>query len=163
MIPKKIHYCWFGKNPLPRSVKKCIASWRKFCPDYQIIEWNESNFDVNSHPFIKSAYDNKAWAFVSDYARLKIVYDNGGIYFDTDVELLKNIDHLLENNFYIGVQQSGLLCTTGLGFGAERENDYVCSMLKKYDELVYTEAGKRERFFLGFLQIGGLWQPCLVR
>ena len=105
MIPKKIHYCWFGKNPLPADVKKCIESWKKYCPDYEIIEWNESNFDITQNPFMKAAYENKAWAFVSDYARLKVVYDNGGIYLDTDVELLKSLDSLLENPCYLAIQQ----------------------------------------------------------
>ena len=110
MIPKVIHYCWFGGNPLPKDVKKCIKSWKKYAPDYEIIEWNEYNFDINCHPFVKTAYEAKAWAFVSDFARLKVIYDNGGIYFDTDVELVKNPDFLLENQCYIGVQQSGHLC-----------------------------------------------------
>lgn len=139
MIPKKIHYCWFGGNKLPADVKKCIKSWKKYCPDYEIIEWNESNFDIDCHPFVRSAYDAKAWAFVSDYARLKVIYDHGGIYFDTDVELLKNIDFLLENKFYIGVQQCELLCTTGLGYGAEKNNLLVEKMLMEYDGLKYSK------------------------
>ena len=79
MIPKIIHYCWFGKKQLPREVKRCIESWKKYAPDYKIIEWNETNFDVLENEFVKNAYNSKAWAFVSDYARLKVVYDNGGI------------------------------------------------------------------------------------
>ncbi|MDO4832161.1 MAG: glycosyltransferase [Clostridia bacterium] len=134
MIPKKIHYCWFGKKPLSKEVKKCIKTWKKYCPDYEIIEWNESNFDVNSHPFVKKAYEAGKWAFVSDFARLKIVYEEGGIYLDTDVELLKNIDFLLDNEFFIGVQQSQKCVTTGLGFGAEKNNQVILKMLKKYDE-----------------------------
>lgn len=144
MIPKKIHYCWFGGKKLPVDVKKSIESWKKYCPDYEIIEWNESNFDIDCHPFVRSAYDAKAWAFVSDYARLKVIYDNGGIYFDTDVELLKNIDFLLENDFYIGVQQSGLFCTTGLGYGAEIHNSIVKQMLLKYDGLVFEKNSAKE-------------------
>ena len=120
MIPKIINYCWFGKNPLPTSVKKCINSWKKYCPDYKIIQWDETNFDVKSNMFVKEAYEAKAWAFVSDYARLKVKYENGGIYFDTDVELVKNLDFLLKNSAYIGIQQSEYLCNTGLGFGAEK-------------------------------------------
>ena len=76
MIPKIIHYCWFGGKPLPKDVLDCIKTWKKYCPDYEIKRWDESNFDVNSHPFMKAAYEAKAWAFVSDYARLKVVYDN---------------------------------------------------------------------------------------
>ncbi|MGN0317898.1 MAG: glycosyltransferase family 32 protein [Lachnospira sp.] len=142
MIPKVIHYCWFGGKPLPDDVKKCIKTWEKFCPDYEIKRWDEKNFDVYSHPFIKSAYEAKAWAFVSDYARLKIVYDEGGIYLDTDVELLKNLDFLLEYKFYIGVQQQDNYCTTGLGFGAEKNSPIVESMLKVYDSLTYEDSQK---------------------
>lgn len=137
MIPKVIHYCWFGGKPLPNEVKACIASWKKFAPDYRIIEWNEKNFDVEGHPFVKAAYVSKAWAFVSDYARLKVIYENGGIYFDTDVELLKNPDILLENECYIGVQQLGQICTTGLGFGAVKSSIVVRDMLEKYNEITF--------------------------
>lgn len=137
MIPKIIHYCWFGGNPLPREVKKCIESWEKMCPDYEIKKWDESNFDVNSHPFTMAAYKAKAWAFVSDYVRLKVIYDNGGIYLDTDVELLKNLDSLRKYECYIGVQQTERLCTTGLGFGAVRFNPVIHKMLEKYDHLEF--------------------------
>ena len=85
MIPKIIHYCWFGRKPLPELASKCIASWKKFLPDYEIKEWNEDNFDVNQIPYTDQAYKSKKYAFVSDYARFKIMYENGGIYFDTDV------------------------------------------------------------------------------
>ena len=139
MIPKRIHYCWFGRNPLPQDVKKCMESWKRFCPDYEITEWNESNFDINCHPFVKSAYEAKAWAFVSDYARLKVVYDHGGIYLDTDVELLKNPDFLLNYPCYIGVQQVGHFCTTGLGYGAVKGNPTVKRMIMQYDGLVYKK------------------------
>ena len=91
MIPKVIHYCWFGGNPLPESAQKCIASWRKFLPDYEIKEWNESNFDVNAIPYTAQAYAAKKYAFVSDYARFSILYDNGGLYFDTDVEVIRRV------------------------------------------------------------------------
>ena len=101
MIPKVIHYCWFGNNPLPFEVKKCIDSWKKICPDYEIKRWDETNFDVYQNDFIKSAYGSKAWAFVSDYARLKIVYDEGGIYLDTDVELKKSLDELRKNEGFL--------------------------------------------------------------
>ena len=80
LIPKVIHYCWFGRNKKSKSVLKCIQSWKKYCPDYEIIEWNEDNFDVNCIPFVKEAYDAEKWAFVTDYARLKIIFENGGIY-----------------------------------------------------------------------------------
>lgn len=139
MIPKIIHYCWFGEKPLPSEVKECIKSWKEKCPDYQIKCWTEQNFDVQAHPFTKAAYEAKAWAFVSDYARLKAVYDNGGIYLDTDVELLKNLDELLYSECYIGIQQADNYCTTGLGFGATQHNKVVLMMMRKYDDLIFSE------------------------
>lgn len=142
MIPKIIHYCWFGGKPLPKDVLDCIKTWEKYCPDYEIKRWDESNFDVNSHPFMKAAYEAKAWAFVSDYARLKVVYDNGGIYLDTDVELLKNTDFLLENQCYIGIQQPESLCTTGLGFGAQKSSPVVQKMMECYDSISFTDQEK---------------------
>lgn len=95
MIPKKIHYCWFGGNPLPELAQKCIASWKKYCPDYEIIEWNESNFDIHCCKYVEEAYNAKKWAFVSDVARLYALVNYGGIYMDTDVEVLKPLDDLL--------------------------------------------------------------------
>ena len=144
MIPKMIHYCWFGGKPLPKDVLDCIKTWEKYCPDYEIKRWDESNFDVNSHPFMKAAYEAKAWAFVSDYARLKVIYDNGGIYLDTDVELLKKPDFLLENQCYIGIQQPESLCTTGLGFGAQKSSPVVQKMMECYDSISFTDP---PRFF----------------
>ena len=126
-------------------MRKCQRSWKKFCPDYKIIEWNESNFDIHSHPFLLSSYKEKAWAFVSDYARLKIIYDNGGIYLDTDVELLKNLDELLKYNCYIGVGQSGHICNTGLGFGAVKRHHIVHKMLLQYNNLIYVKS-ERAKF-----------------
>lgn len=152
MIPKKIHYCWFGGKPLPLEVKKCIRSWEKYAPDYEIVQWNEQNFDVNENKFVHQAYKAGAWAFVSDYARLKIVYDNGGIYLDTDVELLRKPDFLLENNFYIGVQQLGKYVTTGLGFGAEQYNKVVQELLDEYKNLEFVEKEKN-KFACPFLNM----------
>lgn len=142
MIPKVIHYCWFGGNPIPTEMKKCIKSWEKMCPDYEIKRWDESNFDINEHPFVKTAYDAKAWAFVSDYVRLKVIFDYGGIYLDTDVELLKSLDSLLDYKCYVGIQQSEHLCNTGLGFGAEKSNQIVQQMLKQYDGLTFSVKNK---------------------
>ena len=106
MIPKIIHYCWFGGNPLPDDAKKCIASWKKFFPDYEIKEWNEENYDLNSCPYVKEAYESKKWAFVSDYARFDILYKYGGLYFDTDVEVIKSFDDILKNGAFMG-QEAG--------------------------------------------------------
>ncbi len=95
-IPKVIHYCWFGGKPLPELAQRCIASWKKYCPDYEIIRWDESNFDFNYNDYVREAYEAKKWAFVSDILRLYVLVEHGGIYMDTDVELLKPLDNLLE-------------------------------------------------------------------
>lgn len=92
MIPKVIHYCWFGGKEKPELVKKCIDSWKKYCPDWEIYEWNETNFDISLVVYMKEAYEMKKWAFVSDVARLMIIYLNGGVYLDTDVELTGSIE-----------------------------------------------------------------------
>ena len=93
-MKKYIHYCWFGDKPLPKLAKKCIESWKKYLPDYEIIRWSEENVDLEECPFIKGAYENKKWAFVADYARTRALNEMGGIYFDTDMEVTKNIDEL---------------------------------------------------------------------
>lgn len=103
-IPKVIHYCWFGGNPLPELAKKCIASWEKFCPDYEIKEWNESNFDIHCCAYVKEAYEEKKWAFVSDYARFWILYHEGGLYFDTDVEIIAPLDELVSRGSFMGCE-----------------------------------------------------------
>ena len=105
-IPKVIHYCWFGGKPLPEDVKRYIESWKKYCPDYEIVEWNENNFDINSNAYVKEAYEAKKWAFVTDYVRLYALYNNGGIYMDTDVELVAPIDCFLENHAFSGFESN---------------------------------------------------------
>ena len=110
-IPKIIHYCWFGGNPLPDDVKKYIESWKKFCPDYKIIEWNESNFDLNMNTYIKEAYECKKWAFITDFVRLYVLYNYGGIYMDTDVEVLKPLDVFLNNQAFSGFESSTTIPT----------------------------------------------------
>ena len=104
MIPKIIHYCWFGRGPLPELAQKCIASWKKYLPDYEIKEWNEDNFDVNIIPYTAEAYKAKKYAFVSDYARFWILYKFGGIYFDTDVEVIRPIDDIVERGNFMGFE-----------------------------------------------------------
>lgn len=133
MIPKVIHYCWFGNNELPQEVIKCIDSWKKYCPDYEIKRWDESNFDVNANQYTKEAAQEKKWAFISDYARLEIVYNNGGIYLDTDVELIKNLDPMLNCNCFLGMEATSSLIATGLGFGAEKGSEAVKEMLDEYE------------------------------
>lgn len=104
MIPKIIHYCWFGGNPLPELIQNCIKSWKKYCPDYEIMEWNESNFDVHCNRFVSEAYQAKKWAFVADYARLYAIYHCGGIYLDSDVELLRPLDAFLSDEAFAGFE-----------------------------------------------------------
>lgn len=135
-IQKKIHYCWFGNGTMPAITQKCIKSWKKYCPDYEIICWNEKNFDINQNKYMREAYEAKKWAFVSDYARLKIIYDNGGIYLDTDVELIKSPDKLLENQAFMGFDEKGIVAT-GLGFGAEQGNEIIGEFLKDYDNISF--------------------------
>lgn len=140
MIPKKIHYCWFGRGEKPALAEKCIQSWRKFCPDYEIIEWNEDNFDLNSNGYTKFCYDNKKWAFLSDYVRLAVVCREGGIYFDTDVELLRSPDALLDYAAFYGFEHEGAVAT-GLGFGAEANHPTIVAMKELYDRMQPDEAG----------------------
>ena len=140
MIPKKIHYCWFGGADKPKSVKKCISSWKKFCPDYEIIEWNESNYDVNSTEYTKMCADEKKYAFLSDFARLEIIEKNGGIYFDTDVELIKNIDSLLDNEAFFGLENPDYVAT-GLGFGSVAHGQAVTAMVKEYEPYLDGKSG----------------------
>lgn len=111
MIPKIIHYCWFGGNPLPELAIKCIESWKKYCPDYEIKEWNESNFDLNMFPYAKEAYENRKFAFVTDVVRLYALYTEGGIYMDTDVEVLKPLDEYLKHNAFSGFEDEKLVPT----------------------------------------------------
>ena len=142
MIPKKIHYCWFGKNPLPNEVKKCIESWKLFCPDYEIIEWNEENYDVFKIDYMAEAYKAKKYAFVSDYARLDIIYNNGGIYLDTDVELIRPLDDLLHHSCYLGMELPGRVAT-GLGFGAVKGNNFLYENMKYYEQNHFIINGKK--------------------
>lgn len=108
MIPKIIHYCWFGGNPLPELAIKCIESWKKYLPDYEIKEWNESNFDVNMIPYTAEAYRLKKYAFVSDYARFYVLYRYGGLYFDTDVEVIRNMDDIIARGPFMGMEAGNL-------------------------------------------------------
>lgn len=142
MIPKKIHYCWFGRNPLPDSALKCIASWRKYLPDYEIIEWNEDNYDVTSIPYIREAYEAKKYAFVSDYARFALLYKHGGLYFDTDVEVIKSMDALIAYGPFLGFELNPNSKTAfhgavnpGLGMGAVPSMDFYKKVIDYYRTL----------------------------
>ena len=131
MIPKVFHYCWFGGNPLNAMAEKCIESWKKHCPDYEILRWDESNFDVNSNSFVKEAYEQKKWAFVSDYVRLWVLYNFGGIYLDADVELLKNIDSLLDLGDVITGYQEDITIPAAL-MAANKGNIWIEKQLSYY-------------------------------
>lgn len=136
MIPKIIHYCWFGGKPLPKLARKCKKSWEKFFPDYEIKEWNENNYDVNAVPYTKYCYEHQLWAYLSDYVRLDVVEQEGGLYFDTDVEVVRRPDGLLQScNAYFGWETLEYL-NTGLGFAAEPHHPAVKAMLKMYESLV---------------------------
>ena len=139
MIPKIIHYCWFGGNPLPDLAKKCISSWKKFLPDYEIKEWNEQNVDFSQCPvYVQEAYQAKKWAFVSDYVRLKVLYKYGGLYFDTDVEVIKSLDPILKHGMYMGGEvttQNGQAVHSinpGLGFAVEPGVNIIKEILDSY-------------------------------
>ncbi|MCD2502365.1 mannosyltransferase [Clostridium sp. NSJ-145] len=132
VIPKKIHYCWFGGQPKPKKIVDCLESW-SILNDYEIIEWNEENFDINCNDYVKQAYDNKKYAFVSDYARLKVLYDHGGIYFDTDVEVKKDLEPFLENNLFLGFMYDSLLGTAVIG--ACKNNTIIKELLDKYNTI----------------------------
>lgn len=141
MIPKTIHYCWFGRGEKPELVKRCIDSWRKYCPDYQIKEWNEDNYDINKYWYTREAYDCKKWAFVTDVVRLEVVYNEGGIYLDTDVELFSGLNMLLDTGA-VFVFESALNVASGLGFAAIQGHISIKEMLDCYrDRHFLTERG----------------------
>ncbi len=146
MIPKVIHYCWFGRNPLPQLAVKCIESWKKYLPEYEIKEWNEDNFDVNMIPYTREAYEAKKYAFVSDYARFWILYNYGGLYFDTDVEVIKPMDDIIARGPFMGCEKDasdtsvasvapglGLGVTPGLGLYKELLDLYATLHFKNED------------------------------
>lgn len=147
MIPKLIHYCWFGNNPLPALAVKCIESWRKYLPQYEIKKWDESNFNVDIIPYTSEAYAAKKYAFVSDYARFWILYNYGGIYFDTDVEVIKSMDDILQNGAYMGYESdltthhlNGAI-NPGLGFACEPNMPIIKELLTMYNCLHFCVNG----------------------
>ena len=138
MKNKVIHYCWFGPKPIPKLAKKCIASWEKYMPDYEIKLWSEKNVDLEECAFIKEAYENKKWAFVADYVRTKVLYEQGGIYMDTDMELTKSLEPLMTEDFIIGVEDSGYIAA-GLIVVKNKKNKYVKRMLDFYQSKSFNE------------------------
>ena len=139
-IPKIIHYCWFG-DKMPKKIKQNINKWKKIMPDYEFKEWNEQNFNCDSNDFVEQAYKNKKWAFVADYARLKALYEYGGIYLDTDVEILKAFDDLLnEKKFIISHESAVSLCTAVMI--SPKENNVVKGFLDSYIDKKFVVDGK---------------------
>ncbi|RKI87607.1 hypothetical protein D7V94_20695 [Parablautia intestinalis] len=139
-IPKKIHYCWFGKKSLPDKLKNYIKTWKKFCPDYDVIRWDESNYDITKNQYMNEAYCEGKYGFVPDYARLDIIYNHGGIYLDTDIELCKNLDNLLCDNSFFSVDFEGCV-NAGSGFGAVPHNPIIGDMRKVYENehFIYSD------------------------
>lgn len=135
-IPKKIHYFWFGKKPLPDRFERNIDTWRNFCPDYEIIRWDESNYDITVNKYMEQAYKAQKWGFVPDYARLDVINLYGGIYLDTDVELVRGLDDLLGYKAFCGFQ-TGALVNFGQGFGAEKNQEIIKKVMSLYDDLEF--------------------------
>jgi len=134
-IPKIIHYCWFGGNPEPLLMKQCIESWEKYLPDYELMLWNEKNFDIVSNIFVKEAYKAKKWAFVSDYVRMFVLYHYGGIYMDTDVEVLKNLDTFLVHDAFTGFENETLV-PTGI-IASKQGHPWIHELLNYYTDLSF--------------------------
>lgn len=137
MIPKKIHFCWFGKNPKPQLVEHCISSWNKHLPDYEIVEWNEENFDVYQNEFVKTAYENKKWAFVSDFARAKALYEHGGFYLDTDMEVKNSLNDFLHHRAVCGFEIKGIPYSAF--WGIEKGHLLGKKIMEHYENRVYKE------------------------
>lgn len=137
-IPKTIHYCWFGGAPLPDDAGYYLSTWKKYCPAYEICEWNEANFDINCCSYVKEAYECKKWAFVSDYVRLKVLYDHGGIYMDTDVEVCKPFDDLLSYDAWSGFESETKIPTGTMA--ADKGNDWLRFLLTYYDDRHFIKA-----------------------
>ncbi len=142
MIPKKIHYCWFGGNPLSNEAKCCIKTWKKYLPEYEIIEWNEQNFDVKCNDYVREAYKSKKWAFITDYVRLYVLYTMGGIYMDTDVEVLKSLDVFLNDKGFSGFENERSV-PTGI-MGAEKGNLLIKRLLDGYNNRHFLINGEMD-------------------
>lgn len=138
LIPKKIHYFWFGGNPIPDRYQRWMESWHRLCPDYEIIQWNEKNYDITKNDYMRQAYENKKWGFVPDYARIDVVYTHGGIYLDTDVELIQNLDDLLYQKGFAGFE-AGNIVTFGSGFGAVKGLEILKEMMQDYENQQFVK------------------------
>ena len=138
MIPKTIHYCWFGGSPLPELAQKCIESWKRFCPDYEIVRWDESNFDLSYNDYVREAYEAKKWAFVTDVVRLYVLVNYGGIYMDTDVEVLKPLDELLQYEAFSGFESQTKI-STGIMASVIGQKLFM-EFLNEYNEIHFIKA-----------------------
>ena len=137
-IPKVIHYCWFGDKSIPKKHSEYISGWKNICPDYEIQKWDLSNYDYTKSEYTKRAFANKKWAFLSDYARIDIINQYGGIYLDVDVELIRSYDDLLNNTSFFGIEKNfdkQLYINTGLGFGSQKNNPVLRDIIDLYDNL----------------------------
>lgn len=138
MIPKIIHYCWFGNSELPDIVKDCISSWKKYCPEYEIKRWDESNYDVSKNAYTRAAYKNKKWAFLTDYVRLDVLYNEGGVYMDTDVKLIRSLDPLIDKGPFMSFEKRGRV-NTGVGFACEAGNPIVKENKDYYENNLFVD------------------------
>lgn len=148
-MQKYIHYCWFGDKPLPKLAKKCLKSWKKYLPDYKIMKWSEENVNLEECPFVKQAYENKKWAYVADYARAKAMYEYGGIYFDTDMEVTKDISHLLDHSF-LGIEDSGSVAV-GVWNEVEAHSEIAKLLLETYQNMESFDTEKMASYSIPIL------------
>lgn len=150
LIPKKIHYMWLGKKAMPDNLQKCIDSWKKYCPDYEIIRWDESNYDISKNSYMKDAYEAGAYGFVPDYARLDILHQHGGLYMDTDVEVIRNLDDLLYQEAFCGVEKWQVINFGGCS-GAVKGNSAILQFLKAREKLSFFNSdGSKNKNTCGF-------------
>lgn len=150
LIPKKIHYMWLGKKQIPANLQRCIDSWKKYCPDYEIIQWDETNYDIEKHAYMRDAYERGAYGFVPDYARLDILFQHGGIYMDTDVEVIKNLDPLLCQEAFCGVEKWQIVNFGGCS-GAVKEHPMIREFLMAREDISFVDdSGRINRTTCGF-------------
>lgn len=143
LIPKRIHYMWLGKKQIPSNLQKCIDSWKRYCPDYEIVRWDESNYDIGKHVYMQAAYDAGAYSFVSDHARLDILYRYGGIYMDTDVEVIKNLDPLLHQEAFCGVEKWQIINSGGC-IGAVKGHPMIEKLLATREKVLFLDKNGRK-------------------
>lgn len=138
VIPKTLHYCWFGDGPMSGIERRCMKSWSCILPDWEIIRWDESNFDVNACSFSKDAYEAGKWAFVSDYARFRILHEYGGVFLDTDVELLRPLDELCDRKAFVGFMQNRIFVNPGLVLASESRGRVLEEVIKRYENMKFA-------------------------